>query len=319
MIYPSADDAGSAEAIMGPDPAGKGKDWLIKSRDLEPTGTVYQIKFEWADHRKKISWEPVSKESAGEAEVLGTGYRHSYYVIGSWNHWGLEEMAFNASEGWYETSFRAAESGMAEFRFLRNRDFKQQIYPAEAKAENATIPIRGPSGGPGNRAFCIKARSGEIIKLGVRILDGHISVSASWNESDKVWKSDRIRDILARPYGITGSLNGWTISPMKPDPDNAGVFTFRFECEYDLPESFQITVDGDTACTLHPNVRGAGLMEGMLEGPDEDGADLAWTFDGVAGQCIEISLDFTQDDRRRMVYWRRVAQSAAAMDAIGRT
>jgi hypothetical protein len=316
-IYPSAENGDATEAIVGPDAARKGHDWLINRKGEMPAGTVYLVKFEWANGRKKVSWEPVTEEPAGE--ILGVGYQHTCYVTGSWNRWELEEMPLsNTKSSVYEKSFKMPESGQAEFRFLRNKDFQQQIYPAVAKALDVSIPVRGPGRGAANKSFLVEGAKGEIVTVGLCILDGLISVTASGKDFDKEW-SGHSKDVLQPAFGITGSFNAWGNSPMTPDPQQHDVYTFRFYCEYDTPESFQITVDGDLSYTMHPHVPGAGIMDGILQGPDRKEEGLSWVINGVSGQSIEISLDLNQTDRRRMVYWKRVADSPEVLKAIGRS
>jgi hypothetical protein len=280
-------------------------------------GTTLLVTFTWADGKKKLTWEVVAGESP-DREVLGSGYTPTCSITGSYNQWTLDEMALSTTkEGCYEKTIKFPPSGFVEFRFLLDRDTNQQIYPANLKAQETTVPVRGPSAGAGDRSWLLVGKAGENLALCLTVADGTVSLTASWMEQEKTWESEPgYQELYTAPYGITGSLNSWGHSPMTPHASLKGVYTFTFTCEFDVQEAFQIAVDGDTGYTIHPHANSL-LMDGITEGPNRKG-DASWLIDAVAGKTIEISLDFNQTDKRRMVYWKFVTVGPETLKAIGR-
>merc|ERR1719387_3281763 len=89
---------------------------------------------------------------------------------------------------------------------------------------------------------------------------------------------------------------------MLPDGERPGVFRYRF-FPVNVPEEFQIVVDGEQKWTVHPTAPDAELGEGLVSGPDDAGEGLHWIMTEVSLDEYEIVLDWNQLDRRRIVSW----------------
>merc|ERR1711933_580618 len=100
--------------------------WLIDGRPLKAkAGTVYKITFEWGEKVRRIGWETVN-EVPPEVTPLGTDFKPSCFIVGSWSRWSQEEMRpvstadapVQGLDARYEFTFKMGERCMEEFQFL---------------------------------------------------------------------------------------------------------------------------------------------------------------------------------------------------------
>merc|ERR1712150_30257 len=124
--------------VVGPDDGGDGLYWLLDGRDTAiPAGTVFQISLQWGDVLS-VKWHKVELP----APQWMRGITHSYSILGTWTAWKFREMRNVSNEdcpNTWETSTRIGMSGVERFRFLRNRDLNQVIYPAKNNGDT-TVP-----------------------------------------------------------------------------------------------------------------------------------------------------------------------------------
>lgn len=298
-IHPAVNFADNTIRIEGPDDNGKDKNWIIDARDEKiRAGTVYQIAFRWGE-KKEISWE-VMEEPA--AFPLGTDFRHSYYITGSWIKWELQEMK-PAGPNTYEVSFEVGHTGKEEFQFVRDRDWTQAIYPAELRAERTDIPVRGPDSRGSGKNWQVRGARREVVKVTLNVIDGAITMTATSPSMEKAWTNSL--EGSYHSYFIAGAFNDWTMTAMTPD-EKVGVYKYKMVMQ-DTLELFQIIVDEDWKQTLHPSSPDALCGQDFVQGPDDQGDGLNWMVVGDIGSYWEITVDPHQEDKRRIVSWKPVA------------
>ena len=82
------------------------------------------------------------------------------------------------------------------------------------------------------------------------------------------------------------------------------------EAEY---ATFQILIDEDPSQAYHPDMENAGQLIAPVAGPDSKGAGLFWAIEAPEGTLMEITLDLSQTDRRRLVTWREASEVGGAL------
>jgi polyketide synthase-associated protein len=322
VMYPAWHKGSPAARIMGPDEEGAEKNWLIDGRpDNVPPGTVYKITYVWGstgsmqqENKKSISWEIVS-EPPLEPTPLGKGYKPTCYVVGSWKRWAMEEMPPTpGSDGFdWQTTFLMGEAGTEEFQLIFDRDWNQAIYPTVSKAEETSIPIRGPNDSGSGKNFLIRGVKREPVTIRLTMQDSMLVLTAtSPSMGEKIWETIEGDSEM---YYVTGHFNDWSMSPMKPDDDKAGIYRFLLSFEGNYQEEFQIAIDGDWGRTLHPSEPSAGFGESIMLEPDGKGEGLNWCIHGEAFATYEIVLNLNEADKRRIVTWGLATNPAALEDA----
>jgi len=297
-IHPAVDLADETIRIEGPDDNGEGKNWIINGRDdKKPAGTVYQVTFRWGE-KKDIKWEVMDEPAAFP---LGMDYRHSYYITGSWIKWGLKEMRPGPAKGTYEVSIEIGHTNKEEFQFVRDRDWKQAIYPAEMRAERTDIPVRGPDGMGSGKNWQVRGSRREVVEVTLSILDGKITVSTRSPSTQTVWMNDRNGSYHS--YCVAGAFNDWTMTAMTPV--EKGVYKHKLAMQ-DTAELFQIVMDEDWKQTMHPSSPDALCGQDLVSGPDDKGDGLNWMIVGDVGSLWEITVDPHQEDKRLIVSWKPV-------------
>jgi polyketide synthase-associated protein len=304
IFYPaqngSASSVPGSVRIVGPDAEGKQKHWLVDGRSEKVlAGSVFKITFEWGERLRTIQW--AKTDEAPDDMILGSGARHTCFIVGSWNDGKVQQMTpLVGEEEAYAITFTLPATKRAKFHFVRDRDSAQGIYPASDNAEDSAIPIKGPSARGMGRNFMIRGEPKESVTLRLSISNGHINLNGE-SSTGQTWSWESTDD-LSTKYQVCGSFNDWGLSPMVPDGERPGVFRYRFFPQ-NVPEEFQIVVDGEQKWTVHPTAPDAELGEGLVSGPDDAGEGLHWIIREVSFDELEIVIDWNQLDRRRIVSW----------------
>lgn len=304
-LYPSlkrADQSGFA--LVGSEDDGKNHNWRIKgSEDGSTTGTVYKVTLTWGD-RRTISWSPVDgeEELREDEEVLGSTFRHGYFICGSWAQWGVKEMlCVNATKGIYESTFTIGKLGKEEFYIKRDKSDSQAIHPAFAKAEKGSVPIRGPDDACSGKHFLFRAKKHEDVTVQLCVLDGKMSITAT-SDSGAATTWESVSDQAPEFFSVMGSMNGYALTPM--EEDSRKVYRCRVALSDYEPHDFQIVVDDDKKLAYYPDQSTSTSGDALTLGPDADGEGKSWTIvGGEPGATVDIFLDLTQEDRRKLVTW----------------
>merc|ERR1719510_2067739 len=113
---------------------------MIDGRNEEvPSGTVYQIRFWYGRHRRRMEWGEVSPDLAS----LAVKYEHRYQIAGSFNSWRKDDLKRDRDEdGIWEYDVKVGVTGAEEFKLFRDYDDQQSIYPAKPRCTKTSVPVR---------------------------------------------------------------------------------------------------------------------------------------------------------------------------------
>jgi len=311
-IYPVARNGSMRTRVIGPWMQGEGNYWLIDGRDDEvPAGSIYRVTFSWGV-RLSMRWEVASEALAlatQSMQVLGSVTRHKYFVTGSWTSWNCVEMSeVSEAEGQkaWETTVRIGMSRSESFRFVRDQDMEQVIYPARnvQDAEAKVTPVRGPDELCNEKAWRVTGKYGEQVRLRLQIVDALVIVSVqSVAKPAAAWSATSVTGPARHGYYITGTFNQWTPELMSPESgDRPGVYRYRSMVGRGRQERFVILVDEDPGLALYPTTPG-GCPPGFAivagPGPTEDrDFQIVCLKEGVE---FEIILDLNAADKRKVV------------------
>nr|AQS99232.1 type I polyketide synthase [Gambierdiscus excentricus] len=372
-IFPASKMADQDALVLGPGVAPAGNNWVVDGRpQAVPQGTIYQITLQWdlETRRKWVSWEPTLDEGLRELAAELPPFRHRYHVVSSWTLWKPLEMkpAKGAPPGTFETTAKIGFQRHEEFRFLRDADKWQAIYPArqqddresptliwvwteagiaavEAESQrfgrpkagdvftpahlsvvhekdgmsNAShedlrtqgfiersgvqaVPVCGPDHlGEGKCWSCV-GTMGDSLRVTMRVWEGEISVTTADTKSGlRTWTSQQAA--LRRKYFVTATWNNWTYTPMQSQPGDAGVHYLDAHMTKTQMVAFHIVVDEDATQIIHPEMALTDQLLSPALGPDAKGQGLYWGLYANRGSKVEIKLDLSQEDRRKVVTW----------------
>lgn len=308
-LYPAGNKSDPGAHIMGPDDKRAARNWLIDGRkDGSKAGAAYQIKFEWGTSMA-ISWAATGREDVGNAMA------HTYYLSGSWAAWNLQPMTLSTQEDdCYEGVFKISARGWEEFQIIRDRDMAQVIHPAQGKALDVSVPVRGPDDKGRGKNWLVRGRMLEPVRVRLKVSDGLLFVTViSKTLGQKRFQSGH----EARAYYLAGSFNAWTLQGMQACDDAVGVHHAFISVGVEGYEDFQIIVDEDWTQRFYPGIPGAASGEALLAGPDLAANGESWRVLGNPGEEFEIILDLTQQDRRKIVQWHRAGGVASQIPKLG--
>merc|ERR1712100_549994 len=132
-----------------------------------------------------------------------------FSIVGSWNDWSFLDMtpsSFNANQ--WQAKFKIRAGGREEFKFVRDRDWQQRVYPAENHPSDSSIPVLGPNGGGADRNWIVRGREGETVVVGLLLENGEVKVS--WQSKSEGAQSQQSGPQEEhRKYYVYGSWNSW--------------------------------------------------------------------------------------------------------------
>jgi len=285
---------------MGPDDQGEGSFWLLDGRDARiPVGTVYKITLKWG-MPPMMHWDLVESPPPD----WFSSSRHSYFVVGSWTGGVFDTMrnvSTEESPNTWEARVRIGMSGMEWFRFVRDSDSNQSIYPAKISACNEDIAVCGPDEMCTDKSWRISGKSGEIVTLRLQVVDAHVSVKVL-SQSMGTRTMQSVEGPKRHKYYVSGSFNDWTQQEMTLDEETFSTFRYQGTIGESCQEYFHITVDGDPKLAFYPEAEAAYPGDSIVTGPDEATETRAFfLFSLQAGAEFEISFDRNSVDRRKVV------------------
>ncbi|CAJ1338538.1 unnamed protein product [Effrenium voratum] len=311
VIHPYVNNGSMMTRVVGPQTAGEDKFWLIDGRDEEvPTGTIFRVTLHWG-LRLQVTWKRLdsmltSGQIVADRAVIGSKARHRYFVVGSWTSWTCLEMNPDSKSPFlFETYCRIGISGSETFRFVRDQDANQSIYPAKpaTNSEASEVPVRGPDELCNDKSWRISGRQGDQLRIQLKIVDAMITVSVSGvTKADSGWSASGMTGPARHSYWVLGSFNNWTPEQMLPG-ERPGAFVLRGiagPCRQQ--ERFTIIVDEDPDLVMYPDAPG-GVPPGtaIVKGPGraEDRDFLLTCL--KEGTEFEIWLDLAARDKRKVV------------------
>merc|ERR1712216_384480 len=126
-----------------------------------------------------------------------------------------------------ETKFKVGISGIERFKFCRDKDTNQVIYPAQS-TDNFSVPVRGPDNLDNGKLWKLQARSGDMIRIRLQVVDAHITVrmkNLTRGGGEQVAQS--VEGPKRHSYQVKGSFNDWAETDMVADDDWPGIFRYR--------------------------------------------------------------------------------------------
>uniref|UniRef100_A0A6T1IA36 Beta-ketoacyl synthase C-terminal domain-containing protein n=1 Tax=Alexandrium monilatum TaxID=311494 RepID=A0A6T1IA36_9DINO len=316
IVFPAAKMADQEALVLGPGEAPAGYRWLVDVRDTARQGAVLMIIFSYdaATKQKRVTWEISQDERAKAlADSLGR-HKHEYQVVGSWNNFQPQVMRRSTKKpGAYEFEFRIGLYGHEEFRFMRDGDKFQTIYPAKNRSLTRDVPVRGPDHFAGEKYWSCIGETGDLVRLELQVAEGDITVTTENSaQGSKVFKS--LRGSFRRRYFVYSQWTDWGFTPMGLDPRGAArVYRLEFAMPDGGPQSFQIVVDEDVHQAFHPELGFADQLMSPTQGPDAKGPGLCWSVDELPGSLVEITLNLATADRMETVTWKVVGGGQAAL------
>jgi len=297
-IYPVVKNGSTTTRVVGPDFDRQGRNFLIDGRDQQiPAGSVYQVTFVF-DDPMSISWERVETPPPELSYPCG----HLYHIIASWTSMNPREMRpVQDCEGAFEVKVRLSAAGQEEFRFCRDFDLQQLIYPAGHRVFKTTVPVRGPDEFGQNKSWAVRGPPGEMVTVRIEVVDAHITVMVdSATKGVKVWES--IEGPKRHQYFITSTFNNWGLDEMDADESAPGVFRYQGQVGEFGEEQFQIVLDEDKSLVYYPDAPDGKPGRCFVKGPDKSHANNAWRIEALkVGTQFEIIFDPHATDKREIV------------------
>nr|AQS99273.1 type I polyketide synthase [Gambierdiscus excentricus] len=299
-LYPCVPNGNLRARCIGPDDQGEGLYWVIDGRDSNtPAGSAYQITLTWGNP-PKVRWELLEDSPSPD---WCKSMRHAYYVIGSWTG-GIFDTMRNVSSSeapnTWEARVRIGMTGMEWFRFGRDADFDQQIYPAKTGCSEETL-VCGPDDMCGDKSWRLGGKTGEVVTLRLQVVDAHIVVTVLSNSmGTRVMQS--VEGAKRHSYYISGSFNNWSFSEMVYDEETTSTFRFKGVMSEMCQEYFYIAAEADQSLAFFPEANGSYPGDSIVAGPDAaEETRVFFLFSLKAGAEFEISFDRSAFDRRKVV------------------
>jgi len=287
-LYPEEHKAGKLTSVEGPSPISGGNAWHIEGRTTQDAltagaaevGTVdrgwigakYSVRLHVAGKYRMVDWERVSGMAEDAQLAIATEAaealpRSSYFISADWNCWGYERMvegqADDAKSVLSTFEVRLLREG-GEFQILRNKDFKQVIYPTEAMAGPSDDPagIGGPDEDDDSQAWYLDGTPGDTFLIEFRrSIERGIDVKrVTWQLKGNTPLNEDER-ILAQKavFSTFGSWDGGV--RLRGLRWNGSYHYFLVELGADGEAKFQLAQDYDWDRLFFPSVADAGLEE----------------------------------------------------------
>jgi len=162
--------------VNGSDPS----EWEWDGPDLDAkAGEKYQIEINASDPID-IAMKLTKKEDAPTSPEEEDGEDDFYCITGPFNEWDTDRMEDGGVMGLRTISVEVPESGSLEFRFLKNGDEEEVIYPVVDKCTRRMAPILGPKkedGGLEKNTWLAEGPPGSSMHISLFVCRGRRSVS----------------------------------------------------------------------------------------------------------------------------------------------
>jgi len=212
--------------------------------------------------------------------------------------------------GVWECSCQLGRKGREEFKFVRDGDMSQVIYPSRTTGEMG-IPARGPDNLCTDKRWMLQGAPNETFGLKLQVVDAKVivTVTSKMTGAENVWES--FEGWARHDYCVAGTFNRWRPRPMVMDESMPGVFRLRVDVcnksDGQVAESFRVLVDADEQASMYPETDQVQSGISIVCGPDADAKGRNWTVRSYeVRKAFEIVLNLTTQDRRKIVTWRWV-------------
>jgi len=169
-----------------------------------------------------------------------------------------------------------------------------------SNAGTESVPVCGPDHLGEGKRWKFDGTMGESVKILLRVWEGEVAVTTVNSRAGiRTWTNQQVA--LRRKYYVTGTWNAFGFTPMESEGTN--VHWLRVVMPQTQMVCFQIVVDEDKAQAIHPDMALTDQLMSPVMGPDAKGEGLYWGLGVERGEAIEIKLDLSQTDRRKVVTW----------------
>jgi len=251
-----------------------------------------------------VTWTLIAKgaEDYTEVEAMlhqNNAIRGTYYVIGSFNNWSMQEMVTDEFvQGVFCIDVQLNSDG-GEFQIVRNRDFSQVFHPAAAHVIGSDAQtVVGPDDEGYGLHWHFDGHRGDVYHVEFQRTTnlGRESRSVTWNlKSTGTCETGGFRPL----YFIIGSWNKWRYMHCM-DFDGTS-----HHCKVNVgpfgQERFQIVVGGDIERRLYPSIPDATLDGDFhVLGPDNLEENHHWMIrsgpplNGTV-RCFNVHLRASED------------------------
>uniref|UniRef100_A0A7S1SCT2 Ketosynthase family 3 (KS3) domain-containing protein n=1 Tax=Alexandrium catenella TaxID=2925 RepID=A0A7S1SCT2_ALECA len=286
-------------------------------------GDRYLVTLNIAGKWRAVSWERISSpEQVSSAGVLQTmasdsNIEGTYYITGSFNAWGFDELEKGDAPGHYKKEVRLVR-GSYNFQIVRNKDRRQVFHPAYHGSTMGGGAL-GPDSSGQEFVWDLGGKAGDVFLIEFhRALEGGLdNKTVSFRFLREEPPSDDEVLLMKRPrYCIVGSWDGFQRS--KEMTWNGVGYEHYVQVGPVGYESFQILHNGSWFECLYPSVANANTHEehqihyGIAPG-FAGGEELVWsigaheTEEGSAGVRYEVMLAVDRRGNPTNVSWKRLA------------
>jgi len=243
----------------------------LPNPDSAQPGDQFRVKLEIKGRYRAVTWERLEQSNVQRNCLSKTMGR--YYVAGSWNDWQPEEMKLE-DEYLGRYSLKAAlPKGNQRFQILRNRDWRQLVYPEMCYADcEDDVPVKGPDADGHDSYWSIEVfPSSNLVRIDLELwpeeessalseVRGSLS-SRAVQQMKVVWRSVGKQDLSpeeaferSRPsFFLAGSWDSWLSRTKMRFDGLRQCYVARVPRALQGGELFQILSNGDWNSVLHPS------------------------------------------------------------------
>lgn len=238
-------------------------------------GDQYQVQLQVKGRFRSVTWERLDTRNVQRNGLPRTMGR--YFIAGSWNDWRPEEMMLEDEAVGRFTIKASLPKGKQRFQILRNRDWRQLIYPETRYADcEDDVPVKGPDASGYDSYWSIEVMASRNVFFIDLELWPEAALAAREDERKarpavskmKVsWRSVGRQELSqqelfenARPsFFLVGSWDCWLRRTKMRFDGLRQSYVGRAPCALRGGDLFQILSNGDWNSILHPSVHEAGL------------------------------------------------------------
>jgi len=238
-------------------------------------GDQYQVQLQVKGRFRSVTWERLDTRNVQRNGLPRTMGR--YFIAGSWNDWRPEEMMLEDEAVGRFTIKASLPKGKQRFQILRNRDWRQLIYPETRYADcEDDVPVKGPDASGYDSYWSIEvmaSRNVFFIDLELwpeaalapreeerKARPAVSKMKVSWRSVGRQELSKQELFANSRPsFFLVGSWDCWLRRTKMRFDGLRQSYVGRAPRALRGGDLFQILSNGDWNSILHPSVHEAGL------------------------------------------------------------
>merc|ERR1712032_454256 len=147
----------------------------MPTADTGSVGDLYRVTLHVAGRWRNVSWQKLP-ESTGHCEALQTSHTAGrYYVAGDWDNWELHEMLPDPSMSGFYFKDITLQHSASEFQIVRNRDWRQALYPGRPRTSDIASAVHGPDDLGEGLHWLLHGRTGDAYRIELqRVVTGEL-------------------------------------------------------------------------------------------------------------------------------------------------